>query len=142
MDFAKEWTICVCITLIISTILSLLTPSGRLSSFYKIIISIFIFMSFLYPFTNMEYKGYGFDNQIEDSSSELVDKMVENQVKNVLINNGIIGANVSSSTSLNDDEINIESVDIYIPDDYDSNEVQKIVFDELSINSRVVYIGS
>lgn len=142
MDFVKEWTMCVCITLVISVIVSMLAPSGNLSSFYRVLISLFIFMSLIYPFTNMDLKGFDYNIEIVDQSQDLVTNMVDSQIKNVLKSNNIVGAVVDSKISVLGDEITINNVDVYVSDEYDLNDVKDIIFRELSINSRVNYIGS
>lgn len=142
MDFVKEWTLCVCTTLVASVIFSLITPSGRLSVFYKSVIALFIFISFINPFTNFKLNNIDFDIDNMDNSSSLVVNMVDNQVKNVLVNHSVIGANVKSDVERNGDEIVINSIDVFIPDDYDEKDVHDIIFDELSINARVIHNGS
>lgn len=145
MNFIKEWTICVCATLILSVIFSLLTPSGKLSGFYKIIISVFIFISIIYPFSNNTMPRFDFENideLIVDESVNSNENFVNMLVKNSLEENDIIGASVSSEVSMQDDEIMIDSIQVAVPDKYDINEVKDLLFDKMSINARVIHIGS
>ena len=68
--------------------------------------------------------------------------MIENQIKTCLLENNIIGANANCRSSINsDNEIVVEKVVVSVSDDYDTAEVQKIIFDNLSINAEVVHIG-
>lgn len=145
MNFIKEWTICVCATLILSVIFSLLTPGGKLSGFYKIIISVFIFISIIYPFSNNTMPRFDFENideLIVDESVNSNENFVNMLVKNSLEENDIIGASVSSEVSMQDDEIMIDSIQVAVPDKYDINEVKDLLFDKMSINARVIHIGS
>lgn len=144
MDFVKEWTICVCVTLVISVIFSILTPSGRLSSFYKIIISVFVFLSFLYPFTvsNVSFNKNAFDDfVVEDKTDEISENIVNTKINDLLISNDIVGANVSSSVTCDDEEITINDIQVAIPDEYSIDEVKNMIYDNLSINARVIHIG-
>lgn len=147
MDFVKQWTVTVCVTVLISVIFSLLTPKGTMKNFYKIIISIFIFLSFIYPLANAG--GFDFDkfagdftvstNSVDDSS--VYEKMVENNVKKTLSENGIDGANIKCVISSKNNEISVKSVTVYVPDEYDKNTASQIIFDNLGIKATVVNIG-
>jgi hypothetical protein len=146
MDFLKQWTFSVCITLIISVIFSLIAPKGRLSGFYKIIISLFIFISFLYPFTQFDIKGidlseYSFEYEMNNNSNSVYENMINEQVKAVLIENDVNGADVTSEVKIDNDEIMVNSVLVAVSDDYDIAYVEKLLFDNLSINAKVIHIG-
>ena len=52
MEFIKQWTFCVCISLITASIFSLLAPRGSMQGFFKLLISVFVFISFLVPLQN------------------------------------------------------------------------------------------
>ena len=148
MDFFKEWCFSVCIALIISVIFSLLTPKGSMSGFYKTMISFFILISFIYPLKDFNISSYELD--FESSTFEINNELTsgyENSlntaVKNTLKISGITGCNVDSSVKLNshDNEIEIQSVDIFIPNEYSKQAVESLIFEQLGINSRVVYVG-
>ena len=53
----------------------------------------------------------------------------------------IIKIQVKVTVKLKDDELYIQSADIYILDDYDSKEVKDFLFEKLGINAKVYYIG-
>ncbi|MCR5208118.1 MAG: hypothetical protein K6C14_06555 [Eubacterium sp.] len=50
MEFLKQWTQCVCLTLIGAAGLSFLSPHGKMKGFYNTVIALFVFISFLLPF--------------------------------------------------------------------------------------------
>ena len=148
MDFFKEWIFCVCATLIISVVFSLFTPQGSMKDFYKIAISIFIFISFLYPFKNFDISDIQIDSSqqildINNESNKSYESEINAQIKALLKKEGIVGANVSSKVrfDIEETELEIKEVVISIPDEYSKSSVEKLVFDELGINSEVVYIG-
>lgn len=74
--FLKNWIFSVCLTLILAVIFSVMTPKGSLGKFYKMIISMFIFVSFLYPVSNAKASDFkidlpmfnnNYEQQIEDA---------------------------------------------------------------------------
>ena len=120
---------------------SFLTPKGSMGRFYKMIISLFIFLSFLYPFSQSKIN---FDlPEIETVNTYSInDEMIESQIKTCLTENSIIGANVNCRSRINsDNEIVVEKVVVSVSDDYDMATVQKLIFENLSINAEVVHIG-
>lgn len=146
MEFFKQWTLCVCITLVVSVIFSLFAPRGRMSGFYKIIISLFIFISFLYPLKSFQadafkaeeiFSEYDYENA-EESACEA---MINNEVKALLKDNNIIGASVRSEVRIKNDEATVNYVQVAVADEYDINEVESIIFDSLGINAKVIYVG-
>ncbi len=118
-----------------------------MKNYYKIIISVFVFLSFIYPLANAG--GFDFGNLPVDfafSSEAMYDytvyeNMVEDNVKNILKQNNIVGANVKCSINAKDNEISIKSVKIYLPDEYNKDEAAQIIFDNIGIKATVVNIG-
>jgi len=148
MDFFKEWCLCVCTALIIAVVFSMFTPQGAMKKFWKVTLSVFIFVSFIYPFKDFDAADFSLDNSgsifsLEENSGSIYENEINAQIKAFLKVKGIIGANVKSRVKydLDTSEIEIKEVEIFIPDDYDSDEVKKLVFNELGINARVVYLG-
>lgn len=141
MDFIKSWTVSVCLTLIISAVFSLVSPRGTMGRFYKVIISVFIFVSLLYPFADFDFNelkaDFDFESELEDTGSDLAEMQVENIIKGVLLENGINGAQVSCTVIQIADEISVEDVSVLVPADYSASEVEKIIFDETGVAAQV-----
>ncbi len=141
MDFIKSWTVSVCLTLIISAVFSLVSPRGTMGRFYKVIISVFIFVSLLYPFADFDFNelkaDFDFESELEDTGSDLAEMQVENIIKGVLFENGINGAQVSCTVIQIADEISVEDVSVIVPADYSASEVEKIIFDETGVAAQV-----
>ncbi len=137
----------VCITLIISVIFSIFIPKGRMAGFFRIIIALFIFISFVYPLKDFKASDIQMPEEfVTDSyeSSELLSAqtMVESQIKNVLGQNGITGASVSANLKMNDEQqIEIKELTVAVPGEYDTSQVKNMIFDELSLNAEVIYLG-
>jgi hypothetical protein len=146
MEFLKQWTLCVSTTLVISAVFSLFTPKGRMNTFYKLIISLFIFISFLYPLKSFDIEEFKVDAVFDEGNFADVEKssyeiMINNQVKSVLEENNIIGANVSSDIKFSNDEIEVNYVQIAVADEYDVNDIENMIFNSLGINARVIHSG-
>lgn len=146
MEFLKQWTMCVCITLVISVIFSLFTPRGRMAGFYKIIISLFIFISFLYPLKSFDIDDFKADEifseyEYESAQETAYETMINNQVKSVLTENKVIGASVSSRIEIDNDEATVSYVQIAVPDEYEAEKIEEMIFNSLGINAEVIYIG-
>ncbi len=145
MDFIKSWVFSVCLTLILAVIFSIMTPKGNMGKFYKMIISIFIFISFLYPLTDIRANDFKIDipslNNTYNSSLEDAEKNnAEIIIENKLMERGI-NADASLEISLNNDELEIKSLTVYIPDSNSKNEVQEYLLSELGMVAEVKYIG-
>ena len=146
LDYIKQWTFLVCITLIISVIISIFTPKGRMAGFFKIIISLFIFISFVYPLKDFKASDINLPEEFvsedyEDSEILSAQTMVELQIKNALKENGITGASVSVELKMKDEQIEISKLTVAVPGEYDKSQVKNIIFDKLSLNAEVIYLG-
>lgn len=145
MEFIKTWTVCVCITLIVSVIFITLSPKGTMGKFYRIIISVFIFLSFIYPLTDFKFDSFKSDFKFEDSYSDAAENAVDIEIANIIMavleENDVVSPMIDVNTSINGDEITIEDVKISVIDDYDLKAVEKIVFDNLGIVASVKRIG-
>lgn len=89
-----------------------LSPKGTMGKFYKTIISIFIFISFLYPLTSFKANEFKTNFEFEDIYSDIVENSVdieiENSIKGLLEENGISSAMVDVKTLIIGDEVTIE----------------------------------
>ncbi len=146
LDYIKQWTFLVCITLIISVMFSIFTPKGRMAGFFKIIISLFIFISFVYPLKDFKASDINLPEEFvsadyENSEILSAQTMVELQIKNALKENGITGASVSVELKMNDEQIEISELTVAVPGEYDKSQVKNMIFDKLSLNAEVIYLG-
>lgn len=144
MDFVKGWTLTVCVTVVIAVIFSFLTPKGSMGKFFKIVISLFICLSFFYPLTDFKLPSYEAPDVsiAENNTDRIIEAMVCNKVKAALDRQDIVGADVDCTAYINEDnEILIEKVQVAVSSQYDLNEVEKIIYDELNIVAQVIYIG-
>lgn len=144
MELLKDWTACVCITLVIATIFSLISPNGKMGSFYKIVISLFVFISLIYPFKDAKIVGKGFNAKqinITVDYDKTISNLLEAEIKSTLEENAIHNSSVIVKANQTNNEINIQSVSIGITNEYGTEDVKQIVFDSLGINAEVHKIG-
>lgn len=143
MDFVKSWTVSVCLTLIISVVFSLVSPKGTMGRFYKVIISVFIFISFIYPLTDFDFSDFSADFNIEsdyESAQEnLTETQVEGIIKSVLLENSVEDAQVSCTVSQNGDEIMIDEIEVAVSRDYNAEEVRRLLLDSAGVAANVIY---
>lgn len=144
MEFIKEWTFSICITLVASVLISLLMPSGTTGKYGKLIISLFIFLSILTPFSKAdlslaldEFNEQSYSQSCEESYS----KLIETKIKENLSSAGYSGITVSCDAVMNNNEIEIKSLAVYIPDDYDKEEVRNYIYENMGLNTEVYSVG-
>lgn len=146
MDYIKSWTFCICITLVCAVIFSLLAPRGTMGRFYKIIISMFIFMSFLYPLSEFDAGQFSADFDFEvgysDTLSSAAAVEVKTLIEKALEEEGVNYSVVEVDTSLSGNEVIIESVQISVTDEYSAEEVKNLIFEKLGISAEVKRIGA
>lgn len=145
MDFIKNWIFSVCTTLILSVIFSAFTPKGNVGKFYKIIISLFIFVSFIYPLTDYEFKNLNVEfpafsnvyvSELNDSNKKNIELLIKTKLQEQNIN-----ANVSVECSANSEETEIEKISIYVPDGSNAEEIKDFVYKELGLVADVKCLG-
>ena len=146
MKYLNDWTYTVCITLIFSMIFSLLLPKDSNGKVGKIIITVFIMISFIAPF-----KASGFDFNFDDinliseqqaeNKEESYSAIIKSNIEKALSDGNYSNSKAKVKVKIKDDELYIKEADIYILNDYDKSEVQKYIFDKLGINAQVYYIG-
>ncbi len=144
MEFLKEWTYTICITLVISVVFSILTPKGNMGKFFKIILAAFIFLSFIYPLKSSEidlsFPEFNI-SEIEDSQSDAYKNTIDTQVNQTLEKGGYSSCVIKSDIDFKDNEIYIKSITVSIPSDYNKEEVKSYLFDSLGILAEVYYVG-
>lgn len=145
MDYIKSWTFCICITLIVSVIFSILSPNGTMGKFYKVIISVFIFISFLYPLTDFTFDDFKIDFNFSTEYENLVESSakqeIEFSVSKVLTDNEIYNSSISAEVRQNGDEIEINRILVSVTDKYNVDEVKELLFKNLGIVAEVKRIG-
>lgn len=145
MDFIKEWTFYVCITVIASVIFSFLTPKGSMGDFYKVIISIMIFLSFFYPVSTRGLSSLEYPKTEQNeytNSNNTICFMIKQKINETLLKYDIVGADVRCEYELNDkNEIDIKNIQVAVSDEYEIDKVEEIIFDDLQLKVSVIHIG-
>lgn len=144
MEFIKEWTLTVSVTLIISIIFSVLSPKGNMGRYFKIILAMFIFTSFIYPLSgaDIEFDFPVMDEiQYEDTQRETYENIICADVKSTLESGGYTSSKVTASIKYSENEITVKELSIGITDNFDKDEVKKYMSDQTGFNAEVYYLG-
>ncbi|MDE6751302.1 MAG: hypothetical protein K2J59_00825, partial [Eubacterium sp.] len=135
----------ICITLIVSVVFSILSPKGTMGKFYKVIISVFIFISFLYPLTDFDFDGFKIDFNFNTEYENLVESSAKQEiqysVEKVLTDNKIYNSSISAEVEQNGDEILINRILVSVTDDYNVEEVKALLLENLGVVAEVKRIG-
>lgn len=144
MDFINEWTYTICVTLIISVVFSLLLPSGSMHKFSKMILSVFIFVSFIIPVKNADFEAvfpeFG-ESTLIDEKQNTYEGIITSNIRKSLIDGGYEGCVIDFDVECSTDEITISKAVISINDCYDRQEVKDYIYNQLGIVAEVYYIG-
>lgn len=143
MDFIKQWVLGVCITLILSVVFSLLTPKGNMGRIYKVILAMFIFISFILPLNSndIEISIPDFDFSLSDSQEDSYKNLVESNIRTSLENGGYTSCIIDCDVEYSNDEIIVNSLVVSVPAQYDKKEVEKYIYDELEMVAEVYSLG-
>jgi hypothetical protein len=132
----------ICSTLIISIIFSFLAPNGSMGRFYKIIITVFIFASFIIPVVDFDFAELKTDFDFEVEYNQTLESAASNEIK-VLINDvlkkqGVNDAEIEVFVSEDMDEIYIQNITISIIDCENTEEIKQMLLDDLGLVCEVV----
>lgn len=143
MEFVKQWVMCVCITLIISVIFSLLTPKGNMGKIYKIILALFIFSSFIIPLkdSNFDFDFPELDFSFSEEQRNSYEDLINSNINSVLEKGGYKSCIIDCEVEYSSEEITIDSLKISIPSQYDCDEVKEYVYENLGMIAEVYYLG-
>ena len=116
-----------------------------MGKFYKVIISVFIFISFLYPLTDFSFDDFKIDFNFSTEYENLVESSakqeIEFSVSKVLTDNEIYNSSISAEVRQNGDEIEINRILVSVTDKYNVDEVKDLLFKNLGIVAEVKRIG-
>lgn len=144
MEFIKQWTLTISATLIISIIFSLLTPKGNMGRFFKVVLAMFIFVSFIYPIKNadLDFEMPSFDEtEFIDSQESSYENIVKANIEKILEEGSFFNSKVSVSISVKNDEIEVNHLEIGILDEFDKIMVRDYIAEKTGFNAEVYYLG-
>lgn len=145
MDYIKSWTFCICITLVVSVIFSILSPKGTMGKFYKVIISVFIFISFLYPLTDFDFDDFkidfNFTTEYENLVEESAKQEIETIINQLLTENEIMNSSISADVEQSGSEVIINRILVSVTDDYNTEDVKNLILKNTGVVAEVKRIG-
>ena len=141
MELVKQWVLSVCITLIISIVFSLMSPKGSMGRFYKTVISLFIFTSFIVPLLDLDFRDFksdfDFSTDFEMQMVETAENDIEFIINKELESNGFYGAEIDVYAVEKDNEYDVKNITVCINSE-DTNEVREILLNNLGLVCEVV----
>lgn len=152
MEFIKTWTLSICITVLLATVFSLLVPKSSMGKTMKIIIAVFIFVSFILPVARFDLSNINNKSSVKSQSSdtlqdyseinvELAKKSLKKTILNTLEENEIYNAQVNITATMKDNEITVEKISVSVPSEYNAETVSKIIEEKLGINAEIILNG-
>lgn len=110
---------------------------------YKVILALFIFVSFILPFKSSDFDISipEFDFSLYENQEESYKELVENNVRIALENGGYSSCIIDCDVEYSNDEIIVNSLTVSIPAQYDREDVEKYIYDELGMIAEVYSLG-
>ena len=115
-----------------------------MNRFYKMLVSVFVFLSFIYPLKDVKKSDFKLENSVSTTEIQVspYENMIKEQILETLENNGFSGCDITVEAEMNTKgEIIINKAEIAVPWAYKKKEVKDIVSKEIGINARVINIG-
>lgn len=152
MNFIKMWTLSICLTVLLATVFSLLVPKSSMGKTMKMIIAVFIFISFILPVTQFDFadiknkpslksQSNDISENYNETSVELVEKSLKKTILNLLEENDIHNTEVEVHATMKNNEITTEKISVTIPSKYSKETVNKIIKEKIGINAEIILSG-
>lgn len=145
MNDIKSWVHIVCVILVLSSAMKIILPSSK-NALFKAVLSLFLIVSVIIPFTNGNMKftlpKMNFEEYSIEEKNNVIENSIINQISNILVKNNYNSCVINCDVSIDkNNDITVNSIDIYIPDEYKADEVKNLIFDSLGYVARVEKIG-
>lgn len=149
MEFFKQWALNVCLCAIVGTIISMLSPKGRMDKIIKLMLSVFIFLSILSPFLKGDVNEFDFDFPIQSTSQdELIEKSnqltlqtgkkaIEQKISDTLKENGFSDFTVEAVLKEKNGEIDVEKILITLSDNANKNQASDLIKSQFGFDTEV-----
>lgn len=135
----KEWVLSVFVTVLLSSIVGMIAPEGKIGKLIKCIFSIIILLTVISPFTNLNYANFSnlidFDNLESNVQINFIyyansknAKKIEEKVNSYLEKNGINNAEIKVDFSVSSDyEFKIDNININLKNSVINSDKEHIV---------------
>lgn len=147
MSFINEWALSVTATILISAVLSVLVPTGSMGKMYKTVIAVFIFASFIIPFTSFNTSDFDFSDlsvqtDFSFESEEVIknnyDNMIVAQIEKILKECDLDKYDIEVKSQVKDYEYSVTECNIVL---YEKNMIETVsqkIEEETGIKANVV----
>lgn len=153
MEFFKQWALNVCVCSVVGTIISMLSPKGRMDKIIKLMLSVFIFMSVLTPIFNADkfendfdisYETVAQDDLIEKSNemtAKAGQKAIEEKIQSSLEENGFADCDVEAVLKKDNSSITVEKVYVYTKDMSKEKAISDFIKTQFDFTAEVKSVG-
>ena len=153
MEFIQSWNNSVCLTVLIACIFSILVPRSSVGRLMKMMIGVFIFVSFIVPFSDFDWSVFaqefspsaGSDSIEEDyyaQNLENIETALQNTVLQALGDAGLAGCTVDVQAVYTDGYVEVSGVQVQVPSGMDAGTVQSVILEKTGINADIIAVGA
>lgn len=148
MSFIKEWALSVTATILISAVLSVLVPKGSMGKLFKTVIAVFIFTSFIIPFTSFNASDFDFSNftfqtdyssESEAAVKKNYDNMIAAQIEKVLKECSANKYDLDIESQIVNYEYSVTKCNIVLYEENMIETVSRKIEEETGIKANVVF---
>lgn len=153
MEFIQSWTYSVCLTVLIACVFSILVPRSSVGKLMKMMIGVFIFVSFIVPFSDFDWSvfaqelspsaaGSSIEEEYYDQNLQNIETAVENTVLQALGQAGITGCTAEAQAVYADSYVEVERVTVCVPPGTDADSVRAVISEKTGINADIITGGA
>lgn len=155
METFNSWALSAVAASTVAGVISLLAPSGNFEKTIKIVITLFILVSFVMPFvrsgsvsgvfeSNEGIKEFIEENELNNEVKSQVEDSLENvivtQVEAFLSSSGVIFNYVEAKVNVDEaNNVFVKSITIYAEDFFETEEAEKFIIDNFGIKPDIVF---
>ncbi len=83
----KEWCENILVIVMITTIIEMLLPAGKMQKYVRVVIGVYLIFSILQPILNFDYNSVNLESSISNSyGSDLTNEIYENYSQELYLN--------------------------------------------------------
>jgi len=146
MNDVKVLTLSLCISVIVFSMLSMIIPNEKSGKIIKMILSVFILISLISPFTKLVKRDFNFSSNISsqiseesvykilnDSSSDVLYSLIKNQIENYGVENDFY---IDSKVEYKNKSAILKDINIYFigENNIEKNDLKEYIKKNIGLN--------
>lgn len=147
MEQIKEWTVNLCVILLITAVIGYLVPRGKVKKFSQIAFSLMILSVFCQPFfekeniENIINTDFEYIDREEINYKNSYDLTVKTATENVLKENSIEFGEISVVSEIEDNVYILEKINIEIIEAEQAEKARELICETFNIDNDTVFTG-